>query len=189
MPRHSFSNVIGFDDSPFPPSHRGNVGIVGTVYAGRRFDGLVFGHVRRDGANAAKKICELVRGSKFAEHARLVMLQGISLGGFNVVDIHCVNRTLGMPVLVIARKYPDFEAIKDALMTKVAGGLKKWRLIEKIGPMEPAGNVFVQRAGLSMKQAEQVIKNFSIHGNIPEPLRTAHIIAGGIALGESRGRV
>jgi endonuclease V-like protein UPF0215 family len=27
-----------------------------------------------------------------------------------------------------------------------------------------------------------------LHGNVPEPLRLAHLIAGGIAVGRSRGR-
>ncbi|QTA87222.1 DUF99 family protein [Desulfonema magnum] len=188
MPRHPFSNVIGFDDAPFPHSHRGNVTIVGTIYAGLRFDGVLMGHIRRDGANAAKNIARLVAESKFANHARLIMLQGIALGGFNVVDIHYLYRWLQMPVLVVARRRPNMPAIKEALLTKVPGGLRKWKLIKKTGPMEPILNVFVQRAGLTTDQAEQVIEKFAIHGHIPEPLRTAHLIAGGITSGESRGR-
>jgi uncharacterized protein len=28
----------------------------------------------------------------------------------------------------------------------------------------------------------------TLHGNLPEPLRLAHLIAGGVTTGESRGR-
>jgi endonuclease V-like protein UPF0215 family len=28
----------------------------------------------------------------------------------------------------------------------------------------------------------------TLHGNVPEPLRLAHLIAGGVTTGESRGR-
>lgn len=188
MPVRIFSNVIGFDDSPFERSHRGNVNIVGAVFAGTRFDGVLFGHVRRDGANASEKTAELVSDSKFAEHAQLVMLQGIALAGFNVVDINWLNRTLNIPILVVARRNPDLAKIKKVLLKNVPGGNRKWRIIEKIGPMERAGKVFVQRAGLSMREAEETIQKFSIHGNIPEPLRAAHLIAGGVTLGQSRGR-
>jgi len=188
MSRHPFSNVIGFDDSPFPHSHRGNVRIVGAVYAGLRFDGVLVGSVRRDGVNSAKNIADLVANSRFANHARLIMLQGIALGGFNVVDVHYLNRRLHLPVLVVARRNPDMSAIEETLLTKVPGGIRKWRLIKKLGPMEPVANIFVQRLGLSLDEAGQVVRKFAVHSHIPEPLRTAHLIAGGIALGQSRGR-
>ncbi|MDM8552898.1 DUF99 family protein [Desulfobacterales bacterium HSG2] len=186
--RHPFSNVIGFDDSPFPHSYRGDVRIVGTVYAGLRFDGVLTGHIRRDGANAAKNIAKLVAESKFANHAQIIMLQGIALGGFNVVDVPYLSRSLQLPVLVVARRRPDMSAIKKALLTKVPGGVRKWKLIEKLGPMEPVANVFVQRVRLSLDEARQVIEKFAVHSHIPEPLRAAHLIAGAITLGQSRGR-
>ncbi len=188
MSHHAFSNVIAFDDAPFSRSHRGNVCIVGAVYAGLRFDGVLMGHIRRDGANAARNIAALVAKSKFADHAQLIMLQGVTMGGFNVVDVHELNRRLGLPVLVVARREPDMAAIREALLTKVRGGVRKWKLIEKLGPMEPAANVFVQRAGLTSAQAIQVIHKFAVHSNIPEPLRTAHLIAGALTMGQSRGR-
>ena len=54
--------------------------------------------------------------------------------------------------------------------------------------MEPAGNVFVQRAGLDIAEARALLVATTLHGNIPEPLRLAHLIAGGIVTGKSRGR-
>ncbi|MFN7088062.1 MAG: DUF99 family protein, partial [Burkholderiales bacterium] len=52
------SHVIGFDDAPFARSHRGDVMIVGVVYAGIRPDGVLSSKVRRDGANATRVIAE-----------------------------------------------------------------------------------------------------------------------------------
>ena len=81
------SNVAGFDDAPFPRTHRGIVPIVGTVYAGLRFDGVVIGQVQKDGLDAAHAIYHAIAGSRFAGHVQLILLQGIALGGFNVVDV------------------------------------------------------------------------------------------------------
>lgn len=182
------SNVVGFDDAPFPPGHRGDVPVVGAVYAGERLDGVLVGRVRRDGANAARRLAELVAGSRFAQHIHLVLLQGVALAGFNVVDTHDLARVLGMPVLVVARRCPDLAAIERALRSRVPGGARKWALIDRLGPMEPAGRVFVQRVGLSPEEARQVVERFALHGHIPEPLRVAHLVAGALARGESRGR-
>jgi endonuclease V-like protein UPF0215 family len=163
--------------------------VVGTVFAGARLDGVLIDQVRRDGANAARTLIRMIRRSKFAQHLQLVMLQGIALAGFNVVDVFALNRELRLPVLVIARKQPDLVAVQSALLRRVPGGRRKWSIIERLGPMEPAADVFVQRVGISLEDAAIVIRRFAIHSSIPEPLRAAHLIAGAIATGRSGGRV
>lgn len=184
----AISHVVGFDDFPFSPTHRGNVMVVGAVYAGARLEGVLSGRVRKDGANAARTLGQIVSASKFASHLQLVMLQGIALAGFNVVDVFALHRQLGLPVLVVARRKPDMEAVRQALLTRVPGGARKWALIERLGPMEPVAGVHVQRVGLTLDEAGEIIRRFATHGRIPEPLRTPHLIAGGIATGQSRGR-
>jgi endonuclease V-like protein UPF0215 family len=184
----SLSHVIAFDDAPFPRSHRGDVLVVGTVYSGLRLEGVLSGRIRRDGANATRTLVRLVRESKFARQLQLVLLQGIALGGFNVVDLAALHEALGVPVLAVARRAPRLPLIRAALVERVRGGARKWALIERLGPMEQVAGVFVQRVGLTLNEAERVIRALAVHGNIPEPLRTAHLIAGGITTGESRGR-
>jgi hypothetical protein len=188
MARAFASSVVGFDDFPFARTHRGDVQVVGTIYTGLRLDGIISGSIRRDGANATVKLARLVQESKFAPQIKLVMLQGIALGGFNVVDIHDLHRRLRIPVLVVARRAPNLVAIREALLGRVPGGARKWRLIERAGAMEALAGVYVQRAGLTPREAGQVIERFTACGRIPEPLRVAHLIAGGVADGQSRGR-
>lgn len=185
---HRISHVIGFDDFPFERAWRGPVQVVGTVYAGERLEGVLSTFVQRDGDDATAQLAALVRGSRFFEHAQLVMLQGIALAGFNVVDLHGLHAALGLPVLVVARKAPNMDAVRDALLARVPGGAAKWALVQQAGPMEPAASVFVQRAGIDLDAAAVVLDRFTVASNIPEPLRAAHIIAGGVARGESRGR-
>jgi endonuclease V-like protein UPF0215 family len=185
--KKTFSNIIGFDDAPFHTGHKGKVKIVGTVYAKSQFNGVLIGEVKRDGTDAAKKLIELISQSKFAESIQLIMLQGIALAGFNVVNVFELHEQLQLPVLVVCRKQPDMDSIRNALL-QMRGGKKKWALIEKLGPMEPAKNINVQRVGLTLEQAETVVKEFTVTGNIPEPLRVAHMIAGAIINGQSSGR-
>jgi uncharacterized protein len=178
---------MGFDDAPFPRGHRGDVTIVGTLYAGHRLDGIVTGQVRRDGANATRVLAALSRGSRFGAHLHAILLQGIALAGFNVVDLAALHMLTRLPVLVVARRRPDLDAIRRALLERVPGGRRKWALIERAGPMEPLGGVFVQRAGLEPAEAEALLAATIIHGKLPEPLRIAHLVAGGLGRGASRG--
>jgi endonuclease V-like protein UPF0215 family len=207
-------NVIAFDDGPFLREHRGDVLLVGVVCSNTRLDGVVSGRVRRDGANATARMIELATATRFGAHVRAVLLQGIAVGGFNVVDVHELARALGVPVLVVMRRAPDLEAMRQALFSdvpskrpRVRGAARKWRLIERAGTIEPlllpqptanrpfptgrgpgAARLWVQRAGLSTQAARTVLAATTLHGHIPEPLRIAHLIAGGIAAGQSRGR-
>lgn len=183
-----FSNVIGFDDAPFAPDYRGRVPIVGAVFAQTRFNGVLLGDVQRDGSDAAERLIELVRGSKFYENLQLIMLQGIALAGFNVVDVFQLHRDLALPVLVVARHEPNMVAVHDVLLTHIEHGAEKWSIIERLGRMEPVNHVYVQRVGLELAQAAAVVTQLALHGHIPEPLRTAHLIGGALSDGQSRGR-
>ncbi len=182
------SNAIGFDDAPFAREMRGDVMLVGAVCARTRLDGVLRGAVRRDGQNATRVMTALVERSQFGSSLQAVLLQGIAVAGFNVVDVHQLHAALGLPVLVVARKAPALAAIRKALFARVPGASRKWRLIEAAGPMEPLRGVYVQRVGLSREQADALLRATTLHGKLPEPVRLAHLIATGIATGTSRGR-
>jgi endonuclease V-like protein UPF0215 family len=205
-------NVIGFDDGPFSREHRGRVLLVGAVCAGTRLDGVVSGHVQRDGVDSTRRMIELVSESQFRAHVRAVVLQGVAVGGFNVVDVNALSAALGVPVLVVMRRPPDLEAMRAALFVdvprqrpRVRGAARKWRLIERAGPIEPLApgsgtgaaptgirrpgpRLWVQRVGLSQAAARTLVDATTLHGHLPEPVRIAHLIAGGIVTGRSRGR-
>jgi uncharacterized protein len=187
MSPKKFSNVVGFDDAPFDRRHTGPVPVVGAIFADLRLDGVLTGTIKKDGADAAESLAGLILGSKFAGHIRLIMLQGITLGGFNVVDAPALGERTGLPVLVVARVKPDMDAIHDALRKDIPGGRQKWSIIEGLGAMEPVNGVYMQRVGLNREEAAAVIRRFSVNGNIPEPIRVAHLIAGAMATGQSRG--
>jgi len=184
-----FAHVIGFDDAPFARGHRGDVLVVGAIYSGCRLEGIMAGKVRRDGVNATRTLVRLVTGSRFSGHVQVILLQGIAFAGFNVIDLHGLHDAIGLPVVAVVRKQPDLNAVRDALLKRVPGGARKWSLIQRLGPMERAGGVFVQRVGISLEKVDNLIRRLSVNSTLPEPLRTAHIIAGGITLGESKHRV
>ena len=163
--------------------------IVGAMYSGIRLEGVLTGRVRRDGVNATREISRMVTRSRFFDHLQVILLQGIALAGFNVVDINALHQQLGRAVMVVIRRLPDQDAVRRALLQKVPGGSRKWRLVEQAGPIEPIEGLYVQRVGLNADDAARLIRRLAINSHIPEPLRTAHMIASGVTLGESRHRV
>ena len=185
--RH-ISHVVGFDDAPFEHSYRGDVLVVGAVFAGNRLDGVISTKVRRDGVNAAQRLIDCITGSKYFDQLQAILLQGIAFAGFNVVDLQWLHQATGLPVLVVVRSLPDFLAIRNALLQKVPGGARKWRLIEAAGPMEPMDALFVQRCGITPEDAATLLASMQLNSQLPEPLRVAHMIAGGVTTGESRHR-
>ena len=185
----SISHVVGFDDAPFNHHNRRDVLIVGAVFAGLRMDGVLSAYVRRDGVNSTAVLTNLIKNSRFYPQLQAVLLQGIAFAGFNVIDIEKLHETVGLPVIVFSRNKPNLAKIKSALLENVPGGRKKWQLIEKAGLMEKIGGVYVQRVGINKESTVALITRFAIHSTIPEPLRAAHLIAGGVTVGESRHRV
>src|SRR5438477_6384832 len=169
-----FTHVIGFDDAPFDRDDRGDVLVVGAVYAGLRLDGVLSAKVRRDGINATAVLIGMLRASRFLAQMHLVLLQGIAFAGFNVVDLEALHLAVQLPVMAVARRRPNLSRIRSALLEHVAGGSRKWGLIEKAGPMEPIAGLFIQRAGIDAEDARSVLKRLAVHSSVPEPLRTAH---------------
>ena len=180
------SNVIGFDDAPHVRGSGGHVGLIGCVCSGTRLDIVVRDVIQQDGGDVPAPMTRLVRDKQLT-HVRAVLLQGITFAGFNVVDIHALSKSLDMPVLVVARKNPRLHLIFEAVK-RLDGWEAKRALMEAAGPPEKCRDVWVQRAGLTLSEAEGMLERTTQHGIIPEPLRLAHIIAGGTTTGKSRGR-
>ena len=98
--------------------------------------------------------------------------------------------------MVVARRPVNMARVKRALL-RLPGGARKWDLVQAAGPMEPlpppksgprTSTIYVQRVGLSTREAAGLVRATTLHGNLPEPLRLAHLIAGAYVTGQSRGR-
>ena len=180
--------ILGIDDSPFDKFQDREVLVVGVLYRGGNYlDGVLSTTVEVDGADATLKLMEMVNRSKFKPQLQCIMLDGISLGGFNVVNIGKLYRGTKIPVIVVMRDYPDVEKLFAAL--RKLNELQKIQLIQKAGEVHRAGNVYIQVAGISVRDAQHIITLSATHSHIPEPLRVAHLIGAGMVSGESRGRV
>jgi len=181
--------ILGIDDAPFNKfKDKGkNLLVVGVFYRGGNYmDGLLSTKIRIDGSNSTAQLIKMINQCKFKPQIRVIMLDGIALGGFNIIDINKLHKKTGIPVMVVIRRMPDFKKIETTL--KKLGKSAKYKLIEKAGKPVKINSIYVQFKGMTLEKAKAIIKISSIHSKIPEPIRVAHIIASGIKEGQSRGR-
>jgi endonuclease V-like protein UPF0215 family len=187
--------VMGIDDGPFVAHTKGKALLVGTVFRGGQWlDGILRTYVDIDGTDATQKIIDMVNKSRHKGQLRVMMVDGVTFGGFNVIDIQEIFRQTDMPVIVVSRKLPDFSRVKKALKN-LPDWRERWRMLRTAGKIHQvrskprAAPVCVQVAGINLADAEQIVKLTSTRSLVPEPLRVAHLIATGIVRGESVGRV
>lgn len=168
---------ISFDDGYFS-EFKGKVLVVGVVMRGSEIvENVVAGQVTVDGDDATKVIVDLVES--IPQKLNVIFSDGVSLGGFNVVDLEQVHKKTGVPVISITRKKPDLESIKKAI-ENTPNSQKKWEILLSNGPLFKYEKIFFQFCGTSRKEAELLIKESS-KSNIPEGLRLAHMIASGVS--------
>lgn len=183
--------VLGIDDSAILNE---KVLLVGCVFRGGEWlDGVLSAYVARDGLDATDVIIGMVKGTKHFGQVRLLMLDGVTYAGFNTVDVRMLHEMTGLPVIVVMRAHPDFGSIRAAL-SHLDRADDRWGMIQEAGKIravttrEPDNPVFIQYIGICSEEAGEIVRMTSTRSNIPEPLRVAHLIAGGIVLGESSGK-
>lgn len=187
--------VIGIDDGPFEPHAGGKALLIGTVFRGGQWlDGILRAHIDVDGTDATQRIIEMINKSRHKGQLRVIMVDGVTFAGFNVIDIQEIFRQTDLPVIVVSRKRPNFPKVKKALKN-LSDWQERWRMLQAAGKIYQvrsrprAAPVCMQVAGIEQADAEQIVKLTSTRSLVPEPLRVAHLIATGIARGESVGRV
>ncbi|MFH2064166.1 MAG: DUF99 family protein [Pseudomonadota bacterium] len=179
--------VIGFDDAPFARRRNSRVYIAGAVCAGTRFEGMLWGKVRKDGNDATDVLYRMVSGSKFHEQVHMVLIDGLAFGGFNLIDLPLLAEQLDRPCVAVMRKPPDMAAIRNALR-HFDDCQHRLDLLEKAGPVHQADNFCFQVMGEDSDITSEALKRISIQGNIPEALRIAHLIGSAVITGQSGRR-
>jgi endonuclease V-like protein UPF0215 family len=183
--------ILGIDDGPFTKDDK-EVIVIGVVYRGGEFiDGLLRTFVEIDGLDATEKLAKMINSSRHKQQLKVIMLDGITLGGFNIVDVKKLYSETKIPIIVINRKVPDLKSIKTALEKNFEDFEKRWKMILNAGKIKELRlekfSLYYQNVGLEDEEAEEIILTSMKHAQIPEPLRVAHLIATGIVKGESEG--
>ena len=181
--------VLGVDDGVFTPHVKGLALIVGVVFRGGYWlDGVMHTKVKVDGLDANRKIASMIVNSPHYKQLRVIMLNGVTCAGFNVVDIRRLNRETRLPVIAVTRDKPNFAEIRRAL-ENLPHSEKRWNAIRgtdelyEVCTRSRNAKIYMQIAGICKEDAEKTLQITSTRSNIPEALRVAHLIASGISIG------
>ena len=177
--------VLGIDDGKFTPHTKGDVIVIGVVFRGGcSIDGVMHTNVAIDGLDATDKLALMINSSPHRKQLRLVMLNGITFAGFNVVDLKKLNSETKLPVMALTHEKPDLDAIHRALKN-LPNEEERWRTVLEAGEINVVINkgikIYFEIAGISLADAQKIIKITSTRSSLPEPLRVAHLIASGIS--------
>ena len=167
--------VLGVDDSPFSHDEK-EVFLTGVVYRGTEFiEEMVSTDVKVDGDDATEKVIELFRSCSNTRQIKAVLVDGVSLAGFNVVDLKRASERIDRPVIAVTSNEPRPEAFRDAMEqsgndTNIFDQLPDYSKLEK-----DEGTVYFQFGGCPEEKAEEIIRSSTLHGLVPEPVRVAHM--------------
>jgi len=183
--------ILGIDDAPFTFTDK-YTRIIGVVMRGGSYlECVLSDKISVDGKDSTSILTRMIQQTKHHDQLRAVMLDGIALGGFNIVNIHELSHATDLPIITITRDKPDFGKMKKALQSNFADWKERWMLLEEkdIHEIQTEYNpIYIQCVGISLEAAKDIIKLSTIRGVLPETIRVAHLIASGITRGESYGK-
>jgi endonuclease V-like protein UPF0215 family len=183
--------ILGIDDGPFKFKQK-SVLVVGVVMRAPQYiEGVCRSRVAVDGDDANSVLKKMINSSNYKDQLRLIMLDGVALGGFNIVDIEALYSDTEIPVTTITRTEPDLKLIQETLKSHFSDWKERWESINKLDLVKINTNfnpIYVKYVGLSKSEVQRYIRLTTVRGVLPEPIRVAHLIATAMVKGESAGR-
>lgn len=168
------TRVFAFDDSPFSRSDEYSY-IVGVIMRKDLYtESIVKKKIRVDGLDSTEKVTEAIREK--GAGVRVIMTQGITLGGFNILDVRKLYGESGIPIINVVDHEPDMGAIKEALKKYFDDWEFRCSLLSE--DFHRFERLYIQGIGIEPEVANKFVRKMIVNGNIPEPLRIADLIAG-----------
>jgi len=135
-----------------------------------------------DGFNATEIIINTLKPNP--DLFTLITIHGVTVGGFNMIDLQMVYDQLKKPILAITENKPHGRAIFDAIL-KLPDVEKRKEIIQHAGPMYTysskfgTNDVFYYLKGITEDTAKKFLAKFAFRAKLPEPVLLSHKIASG----------
>jgi len=183
--------VLGIDDSPFEFGDHRSLVVGALVRTPCYLEAVMKTDVAVDGDDATDRLVEMVVRSRYREQVKLIILDGIALAGFNIVDMEKLHERTGLPVATVTRDEPDMGDIEVALKAHFDDWERRLSLVRRL-PLRPLDTghkpLHASVLGMPWEDFVQLVLAATVRGAVPEPVRIAHLISAAMVKGESRGR-
>ena len=182
-------HVLGIDDGPFEKHARdATTPVVGVMMEGADLvEAVAVTRFRVDGADVTDFLADWIGSLRFRPALQGVLFSGITIAGLAVIDAEALAGRLGLPVVVVNRREPQNQRLREAL--HAAGLTERIDVLERSPEAFAVGGLFAAAAGAQRDLASRLVCATLGKSDLPEPIRLAHLIARAMVAGESRGRV
>jgi len=99
------------------------------LFEGPRILDLKLGEIEVDGLDVQRTLISLLGSLSYD----VVMLSGVSFGGFNVVNLKLLAGKVGRPVIAVIRERPENKAVLAALRKHFGDWRERWRAVRDAG--------------------------------------------------------
>ena len=116
-----------------------------------------------DGFDATQKISTMITSSPHYRQLRVIMLNGITFAGFNIVDVKALNAATKLPVITVTREKPNLDKIRKALKN-LSNSEERWNAIlsggeiVEVATRNEKAKVYMQTVGVSMEDAKKILR-------------------------------
>ena len=149
---------------------------------------LLVGHlpVHVDGLDATSQITFLIKTlMSRATIVDAVLLDALTIAGFNVVSPASVYEKTGIPVIILYKRRPRWGRIYSALRSHFEDYDLRLRVVgllrDVITVRTSRGLLYAVLWGISVRDAARIIESYQLYARIPEPLRMAHLYASALS--------
>ena len=175
--------ILGIACSSFDRIKDKEVTLIGAVYRGATIlEGVLSTTITVDGEDATEKILGMISQSSHKEQIKMIMTRGITIAGFNYIDIKRLYEGTSLPVISVIDHKPDMEKIHSAIQN-VSNWKERFDIISNSSDIrevitsQEEEPVFVQSIGIEKNILDKFLDEITIVGKIPEPIRVARLIA------------
>lgn len=143
-------------------------------------DGIVFGRSTIGGNDSTDSILTMVKNLN-RNDINLILLDGIIISMYNIIDGDKINNHTGLPVIAISfndsfginqsikNYFPENFALKLDQLQKSG---KRDKIVLKTGKA-----LWIRHWGIELFDSIRILDSFTIQGAIPEPIKIAKILS------------
>ncbi|MEB3779745.1 MAG: DUF99 family protein [Desulfurococcales archaeon] len=147
-------------------------------------DGAVL-KVRVDGLDASSQVAFLVSMLKRSIAPEALLLDSLTMAGFNLVSPPAIAKLAGVPTIVVYTYKPSLKRLREALVKNFRDWgvrLRVLALVDTAYRVRVDGeDLYIVSWGVDRDKAREVLYRLRIYSRKPEPLRLAHYLASEIS--------